>query len=47
MHQSGFKHRDFYLFYLLIETEENNKDELFVVDLHRVDIRKKCLSAGD
>jgi heptose I phosphotransferase len=41
MHQSGFNHRDFYLCHLLIGTEENNKDELFVVDLHRVDIRKK------
>jgi len=41
MHQSGFNHRDFYLCHLLIGTEENNKDELFIVDLHRVDIRKK------
>ena len=41
MHQSGFNHRDFYLCHLLIGTEENNKDELFIVDLHRVDVRKK------
>jgi hypothetical protein len=41
MHQSGFNHRDFYLCHLLIGTKENNKDELFIVDLHRVDIRKK------
>jgi len=41
MHQSGFNHRDFYLCHLLIGTEENNKDQLFIVDLHRVDIRKK------
>lgn len=41
MHQSGFNHRDFYLCHLLIGTEKKNKDELFIVDLHRVDIRKK------
>ena len=41
MHQSGFNHRDFYLCHLFIGTKENNKDELFIVDLHRVDIRKK------
>jgi heptose I phosphotransferase len=41
MHQRGFNHRDFYLCHLLIGTEENNRDELFIVDLHRVDIRKK------
>jgi len=41
MHQSGFNHRDFYLCHLLIGTEENNRDQLFIVDLHRVDIRKK------
>ncbi len=41
MHQSGFNHKDFYLCHLLIGIEENNKDDLFIVDLHRVDIRKK------
>ena len=41
MHQSGFNHRDFYLCHLFIGTKEYNKDELFIVDLHRVDIRKK------
>ena len=41
MHQSGFNHRDFYLCHFFIGIKENNKDELFIVDLHRVDIRKK------
>jgi len=41
MHDSGFNHRDFYLCHLLIGIEEHNKDELFIVDLHRVDVRKK------
>jgi len=40
MHDSGFNHRDYYLCHLLIGIEEHNKDELFIVDLHRVDRRK-------
>ena len=35
MHDSGFNHRDFYLCHIFIDAAEN----LFVIDLHRVDIR--------
>ncbi len=41
MHDSGFNHRDYYLCHLLIGVEEKNRGELFIVDLHRVDRRKK------
>jgi len=41
MHDCGFNHRDYYLCHLLIGVAERNRDELFVMDLHRVDIREK------
>jgi heptose I phosphotransferase len=37
MHVSGINHRDYYLCHIFIDKEE----ELYVIDLHRVDIRKK------
>ena len=42
MHRSGLNHRDFYLCHIFIREKEAQEDfELFVVDLHRVDIRKE------
>lgn len=41
MHDCGFNHRDYYLCHLLIGIEAWNKEDVFVVDLHRVDIRKR------
>ncbi len=37
MHNSGLNHRDYYLCHIFVDKEE----ELYVIDLHRVDIRKK------
>jgi heptose I phosphotransferase len=42
MHIMGLNHRDYYLCHIFIRTTEESRDcELFIVDLHRVDIRKK------
>lgn len=42
MHTMGLNHRDYYLCHIFIRnTEEDGDFELFVIDLHRVDIRKK------
>jgi len=42
MHTMGLNHRDYYLCHIFIRNTEEDKDfELFVIDLHRVDIRKK------
>ena len=42
MHRSGLNHRDYYLCHLFIrETQAEENFELFVLDLHRVDIRNK------
>ena len=42
MHSMGLNHRDYYLCHIFIRTMEENEDcELFIIDLHRVDIRKK------
>ncbi|MBW2645419.1 MAG: lipopolysaccharide core heptose(I) kinase RfaP [Deltaproteobacteria bacterium] len=42
MHTMGLNHRDYYLCHIFIRTtEENGEFELFIIDLHRVDIRKK------
>lgn len=42
MHTMGLNHRDYYLCHIFIRTTEENGDfELFIIDLHRVDIRKK------
>ncbi len=38
MHRSGMNHRDFYLCHFLLSRKEN---ELFLIDLHRAQIRKK------
>jgi len=41
MHIMGLNHRDYYLCHIFIRTTEQNNDfELFIIDLHRVDIRK-------
>jgi heptose I phosphotransferase len=41
MHASGLNHRDYYLCHVFIREGEQEKDfELFVLDLHRVDIRR-------
>lgn len=42
MHLAGLNHRDYYLCHILIrEIGDRDEFELFVVDLHRVDIAKK------
>ncbi|MFH1671861.1 MAG: lipopolysaccharide core heptose(I) kinase RfaP [Pseudomonadota bacterium] len=42
MHTTGLNHRDYYLCHIFIRTTQENRDfELFIIDLHRVDIRKK------
>jgi heptose I phosphotransferase len=42
MHTMGLNHRDYYLCHIFIRTMEENEDfELFIIDLHRVDMRKK------
>ena len=42
MHAMGLNHRDYYLCHIFIRTMEENEDfELFIMDLHRVDIRKR------
>lgn len=42
MHTTGLNHRDYYLCHIFIRnTEKSNDPELFVIDLHRVDIRSK------
>ena len=47
MHRSGLNHRDCYLCHFLLQkgTEWNESPCLFVIDLHRAQIRKSCLSA--
>jgi heptose I phosphotransferase len=37
MHLSGINHRDYYLCHVLID----NKERLYIIDLHRVDVRDK------
>ena len=37
MHHSGINHRDYYLCHVLID----NKERLYIIDLHRVDVRDK------
>ncbi len=37
MHNSGLNHRDYYFCHIFVDKEE----ELYVIDLHRVDIRKE------
>jgi heptose I phosphotransferase len=40
MHASGFNHRDYYLCHVFLREREQEEDfELFILDLHRVDIR--------
>ena len=42
MHTMGLNHRDYYLCHIFIRNTEKSMDpELFVIDLHRVDIRRK------
>jgi heptose I phosphotransferase len=42
MHSSGLNHRDYYLCHVFLREEEQGKNfELFILDLHRVDIRRK------
>jgi heptose I phosphotransferase len=42
MHAMGLNHRDYYLCHIFIRTMEENEDfELSIIDLHRVDMRKK------
>ena len=42
MHSSGLNHRDYYLCHVFLREKNQEKDfELFVLDLHRVDIRHK------
>jgi hypothetical protein len=42
MHASGLNHRDYYLCHVFLREREQGKDfELFILDLHRVDIRHK------
>jgi heptose I phosphotransferase len=37
MHRSGINHRDYYLCHILID----NQERLYVIDLHRVDVRDR------
>lgn len=42
MHTTGLNHRDYYLCHIFIRSPEKNGEfEFFIIDLHRVDIRKK------
>ena len=42
MHAMGLNHRDYYLCHIFIRTMGGNEDfEIFIIDLHRVDIRKR------
>lgn len=42
MHQSGLNHRDFYLCHFLLDQKApSNEAKLYLIDLHRAQIRKK------
>ncbi len=41
MHAAGMNHRDFYLCHLLLDGRSENDFDLYLIDLHRVQIRKK------
>ena len=42
MHTMGLNHRDYYLCHIFIRITQQSADfDLFIIDLHRVDIRKK------
>lgn len=42
MHTMGLNHRDYYLCHIFIrDTQESGDFDLFIIDLHRVDIRNK------
>lgn len=41
MHDNGINHRDLYICHFLLLANHNNYDQLFLIDLHRAQIRKK------
>jgi len=41
MHAAGMNHRDFYLCHLLLDSRSEVDFDLYLIDLHRVQIRKK------
>lgn len=41
MHQAGMNHRDFYLCHLLLDQRSELDFDLYLIDLHRVQIRKR------
>lgn len=41
MHAAGMNHRDFYLCHLLLNARSESDFDLYLIDLHRVQIRKK------
>ncbi len=41
MHEAGMNHRDFYLCHLLLDGRSEIDFDLYLIDLHRVQIRKK------
>lgn len=41
IHAGGMNHRDFYLCHLLLNTRSEDDFDLYLIDLHRVQIRKK------
>ena len=41
MHEAGMNHRDFYLCHLLLASRSEADFDLYLIDLHRVQIRKK------
>lgn len=41
MHENGINHRDFYICHLLLDQKSNDSVKLYLIDLHRAQIRSK------